>query len=498
MMGGGGTTTMPRSRIGRLNPDGSLDASFDPGANGFVLAVTLQVDGKILVGGGFTMLGGGGTGTTTRAYLGRLDADGSLDTTFDPASNSYVYAVPVQPDGKILVGGNFTALGRGSRCRRATTSPGSTATARSTPPSIRARTIRVYAIAVQPDGKILLGGCSRHSARRSALTRNRIARLNADGSLDAALIQARTAACSRWRCSRMGRFWSAGASPRWAAAELGMTPRNISAGSTPTARSTTASIPVRTSVVYALAVQPDGKILVGGDFTMLGGGGPADARQHWRGSTRTARSTPASIRARTATSTPWPCRPDGKILVGGAFTMLGGGGTGTTPRNYIGRLNADGSLDTSFDPGANDAIVSMAVQPDGKILVGGGFTTLGGGTGTTTRNRIGRLNADGSLDISFNPGANDVVDAMALQADGKILVGGVFTALGGGDRHDARNRIGRLNRRRLARRQLQSRRERLRLRPGAAGGREGPGRRRLHDARRRRDRHDAARPASGG
>ena len=90
---------------------------------------------------------------------------------------------------------------------------------------------------------------------------------------------------------------------------------------------------------------------------------------------------------------------DGKILVGGDFTTLGGGGTGTTTRNQIGRLNADGSLDTSFDPGADGDVSALAVQADGKILVGGPFTTLGGGgTGTTTRNHIGRLtNTDAAL-----------------------------------------------------------------------------------------------------
>jgi hypothetical protein len=83
---------------------------------------------------------------------------------------------------------------------------------------------------------------------------------------------------------------------------------------------------------------------------------------------------------------------DGKILVGGQFTTLGGGGTGTTTRNRIGRLNPEGTLDASFDPGANDAVIALAVQADGKILAGGFFTTLGGGgTGTTTRNFIGRL-----------------------------------------------------------------------------------------------------------
>src|SRR5207302_23710 len=87
---------------------------------------------------------------------------------------------------------------------------------------------------------------------------------------------------------------------------------------------------------------------------------------------------------------------DGKILVGGSFTTLGG-----QSRHYIGRLNADGTLNSSFNPGAADWFVhSLVLQADGKILVGGQFTTLGG----QSRSGIGRLNADGALDTSFNPG----------------------------------------------------------------------------------------------
>src|SRR4029077_1308393 len=72
---------------------------------------------------------------------------------------------------------------------------------------------------------------------------------------------------------------------------------------------------------------------------------------------------------------------------------------------------ARGQSADGFDPGANAPVVAIAVQPDGKILVGGNFTTLGGGgTGTTTRNRIGRLNADGSLDTTFNPDADSSVN----------------------------------------------------------------------------------------
>lgn len=135
-------------------------------------------------------------------------------------------------------------------------------------------------------------------------------------------------------------------------------------------------------------------------------------------------------------------QPDGKILIAGDFTSYEG-----TSRNHIARLNADGSLDTSFDPGTgtNDDTehdepggYPIAVQADGKILIGGHFTNYNG----TARNRIARLNADGSLDPSFDPGAgaDSGVDAIAIQADGKIIVGGWFSIYNG----TARARIARL------------------------------------------------------
>ena len=123
-------------------------------------------------------------------------------------------------------------------------------------------------------------------------------------------------------------------------------------------------------------------------------------------------------------------QPDGKIVVGGSFTTLGG-----QPRSCIGRLNADGTLDTGFNPGAGGlayhGVQCLAVQPDGKIVVGGNFETLGG----QPRRCIGRLNSDGTVDPSFNPGLGGIQDycfvqCLAVQADGKILVGGYFIALG--------------------------------------------------------------------
>src|SRR4051794_28923165 len=78
-----------------------------------------------------------------------------------------------------------------------------------------------------------------------------------------------------------------------------------------------------------------------------------------------------------------------------------------------------------FDPNANSTIFAVVVQPDGKMVIGGNFTTLAPNGGSVVqRNYIARLNPDGTLDTAFNPNANATVYSIALQPDGKILVGG--------------------------------------------------------------------------
>ena len=92
-------------------------------------------------------------------------------------------------------------------------------------------------------------------------------------------------------------------------------------------------------------------------------------------------------------------------------------------------LSAPGEVDPSFDPAAITTqfgatfVNAVAVQPDGKILVGGFFDAVSG----TDRQGLARLNADGSLDATFIPPlVAPGVKAIALQPDGKILVGGGF------------------------------------------------------------------------
>ena len=192
--------------------------------------------------------------------------------------------------------------------------------------------------------------------------------------------------------------------------------------------------------VYSLAVQADGKILVGGEFTTLGGQPRHHLARLNADGTLDPTFNPGAGNPQTVDRVySLAVQADGKILVGGRFRTLGG-----QSRLNLGRLNADGTLDPTFNPraeGGNSPFVdSLVVQADGKILVGGRFRTLGG----QPRDSLGRLNADGTLDTSFYPKVGIFaphVHCLVVQADGKILVGGEFTMLGG----QPRDNLGRLN-----------------------------------------------------
>jgi uncharacterized delta-60 repeat protein len=116
-------------------------------------------------------------------------------------------------------------------------------------------------------------------------------------------------------------------------------------------------------------------------------------------------------------------QPDGNIIIGRQFTLYNG-----TAHNYISRLNADGSLDVTFNPGTgpDSGVETIALQPDGKIIIVGYFSSFN----AMALNRIARLHADGSLDATFIPGtgASSRVRAVALQLNGKTIIGGNFTS----------------------------------------------------------------------
>ena len=188
------------------------------------------------------------------------------------------------------------------------------------------------------------------------------------------------------------------------------------------------------AVVNSIAIQSDEKILIGGSFTTYNGTTiNRIARLNTNGSLDTSFNPGSGV---SGAVNSFAIQSDGKILIGGIFTSYNG-----ISRNRIARLNTDGRLDTNFisGTGASDFVSSIVTQSDGKILIGGSFTSYNG----TSRNRIARLNSDGSLDATFNPGtgASDVVNSIVLQSDGKILIGGAFTSCNGSTRY----RIARLN-----------------------------------------------------
>lgn len=186
------------------------------------------------------------------------------------------------------------------------------------------------------------------------------------------------------------------------------------------------------NVIYSVALQEDGKILIGGLFsTVQGQPRSRIARLNANGSLDTGFNPTADNAVYSIA-----VQPDGRILVAGNFTSIAG-----TTVNRVARLNANGTIDAGFDPGdgANGRVAALALQPDGKILLGGYFTQVDG----TNHSRIARLAANGSLDTGFNTGtgANDNILTLALQTDGKILIGGLFTNFNG----TSLNRFARLN-----------------------------------------------------
>jgi uncharacterized delta-60 repeat protein len=121
------------------------------------------------------------------------------------------------------------------------------------------------------------------------------------------------------------------------------------------------------------------------------------------------------------------------VIIGGSFSQ------GTFP-SWNARLNADGTTDNSFSSFPNGAVNAIAIQADGKIVIGGAFTTVNG----ANRFRIARLNTDGSLDNTFQnglTGASSTVRCVQIQTDGKILIGGDFTTVN----NMSRSYVARLN-----------------------------------------------------
>lgn len=177
--------------------------------------------------------------------------------------------------------------------------------------------------------------------------------------------------------------------------------------------------PVLNSHANLVALQPDGRILIAGEFSEVNGvSRNRIARLNADGSLDPTFDPGAGISSDVATMV---LQPDGKVIVGGYFSTVAG-----ISRGAIARFNADGSLDSAFatGSGATGSVSGIALRPDGKVVIAGWFSSFNG----VARNAIAQLQADGSLDASFNPGAgfDGSVNKCVLLPDGDVLAGGSF------------------------------------------------------------------------
>ncbi len=356
----------------RLNPDGTLDPTFDTGnvntnTSGRIYSVMALPDGKVIFSGGF-----GGVRIRGILYnrhgLFQLNSDGSVDVSFMADATGTVRALSLQTDNKVLVGGSFLNLNGAKNGGVGRLNPDSSRDLEFV--GFLGNLSTITSFFILPDQKFLIAG---DFGSVGTSFHDRVARLNPDGSVDE-----------------------------------------------------TFQLDTRVdNVVSVSGVQSDGRILLGGS---AGGVFGPVSKGLWHvnpdGSLDTTFDTQISSSGNVSTIN---ILPNGKILIGGSFSTVNG-----VSRSGLARLNPGGSVDTDFDATVGGSVSALLPQPDGKILVGGGFSTF---NGMTLRN-LARLNYDGSIDTSFNigTGADNPVRSFVLLPSNQIYVGGQFRNINGTSR----------------------------------------------------------------
>ena len=447
-----------RGGIVRLNADGTLDSSFNASWVVGASRGVIQADGRIVVGAAifydgtlqgkivrlntdgnrdssFTIGASGiplalqsdgkiltSQGWETSLTIQRLNADGTVDLAFSrnlPNSwaTGHVSTIIVQPDNKILVGGADIIRLNSDGTRDDSFTPG-----------LVYNQYQIFGMVRQSDGKIIIGGSPFYFNLPSAMTKKRITRINPDGTQDGTfdamsneeygfdtLVPLALRPDGRILASRL---WETGAG----SSALVSLNKN---GSIDETFSTDFG---KVGGEAALAInQPDGKLLVAGNFVEANYF-PTNglARLNLDGTTDTSFSFSNQI---TGTISAIAMQADGKILIGGNFRF-------NNQKNFaVFRLNPNGSIDSSFTPNTVASpspnyyfpfgVRALAVQADGKILVGGGFQNYG----NSGRGNFVRLNTDGTVDASYNITSSGIWK-MLVQPDGKIVVGGSLTENG--------------------------------------------------------------------
>ena len=348
-----------------------LDTSFKvgKGADEQVTALVVQADQRILVGGEFNVING-----CTNAYLARLEADGTVDAAFNPTgqTDGNVQCLLQQPDSKVLVGGAFGQLLGQPRRALARLLADGTVDGTFDASSAFGTNDCVYSLARQDDGRLLVG-CTDTETFQS-----RIVRVLTNGAPDSAFV-----------CTNDIHGY-----------------------------------------VMTMLPQSDGTVLFGGSISSMDGSPPGGLYRLMPDGKRDTAFDPG------LESSSVFClvrQPDGKILVGGLLRRT----TSSTSAPLL-RLSETLEWDNSFTTDAFDSthfaitpwINTLLRQPDGKLILGGYFFEVGG----YWRRHIVRLTSEGHVDGCFDPGLGlgsisgpmSPVRAAALQADGRIVIGGYF------------------------------------------------------------------------
>jgi uncharacterized delta-60 repeat protein len=312
------------SNLVRLQSDGALDTSFNPTINGEVRAIAVQPDGKIVVAGSFSL-----ANNVTRINLARLHPDGTLDLNFilPSGTNSSIRSLALQTDGKIVLGGFFYLAGGVSHQYLARVEANGSIDASFNPNPSSA----IYSVAIQSDGKIVAGG---HFALANGVARGRIARFESDGTLDSSFASGTGA--DVWiesvqilpdgRILIAGPFRNYDNTPRLGLARL-LANGNLDSSFDPGSG-------LENGWAFTAAAQSDGKIIAGGWFTKAQGSVRLRiARFNEDGTLDHSFQPGVGLKSDVTTLV---IAPDGKCLIGGLFASAQG-----TVSNYLARLLAD-------------------------------------------------------------------------------------------------------------------------------------------------------------
>ena len=444
-----------RNNVARLNAGGTLDTSFsaNAGANGSVKVIKSTADGKILIGGTFSSYNG-----VNRAAVARLNSDGTLDNSFTSVSGTTNVNDLVVKDDKIWLAGWENPTANYPNRRVAVLNQDGTIF-----DNTEIFSAAVTTVALSPDGSILVGGAFSRTASQTNIPNvsQHLFRYLPNGAADSSFISSISVLPLVHDILPLpdGKSVAVGA---FTLVNGQICNNIVRLNENGTVNSCLSEGP--NDLVYTIAAQNDGKLVIGGNFTSFQGlAAPAI--------TRLATSS-ASLGEKDAAFNPAPnftaqgirriiVQPDGKILAAGNLAV------GNIPKRVV-RFNFDGSLDSSFTPyetpndtslglrmellpngqilfgSVNSLLVrlntngsrdtsfastispwSMTVQPDGKILIGQ----------VTNIFTLFRLNADGSRDLSFNsdgnlPTFNSTQYGFNILPDGKIIVNGAFTETG--------------------------------------------------------------------